>query len=395
MPVKYLILVPDGAADDPIPDLDGRTPLQAARLPHFDRLAQRSRVGLARTIPDGMAPGSDVAMMSIMGYDPARYYTGRAPIEAVSMGIPLNRADVAFRCNLVTIQDDLLADYSAGEISTEEARVLIELLGEKLGTRRLEFYPGISYRHCMVWRDGSDDVHTTPPHDIQGQPFALHLPRGDGEGTLRGLIHDSMEILANHEINRRRHDQGRPPANAIWLWGQGRAPSLSIFASRFGLPGAAVAAVDLVRGLAKLAGLVAPVIPGATGNLETDYRAKGDAALAALETADFVFIHVEAPDEASHQGNLAGKIEALERIDADVLGPILDGAGRERLRMLILPDHRTPLALRTHAHGLVPFILYDSEQTLAGASEFSEAAAAETGVVVDEGHRLIEELLEA
>jgi len=394
--MKYVMLIPDGAADEPREELDGRTPLEAAETPEMDALAARGQVGLVRTVPAEMEPpGSDIACLSLLGYDPRRYYTGRGPLEAVSMGVELAPADVAFRCNLVTCGDDMtMGDYSAGEIPTRPAQHLIEIISDELGTPALRFYPGISYRHLLVWRDGPAETRTTPPHDIVGQPIAKHLPEGDGAETLRQLIYDSYEILSKLEVNRGLRDQGKNPANMIWPWGQGRPARMPAFALRWGVPGFAVAAVDLVRGIAKAAGLSAPEIHGATGNLSTDFGAKGSAAAEALERYGFVLVHVEAPDEAAHQGDVEKKVWALEQFDREVVGPIVAALGRFRdYRILVAPDHPTPISIRTHTKDPVPFLLAGSGIAADAADRFGETVAAESGVMVEEGHRLIERLL--
>jgi 2,3-bisphosphoglycerate-independent phosphoglycerate mutase len=390
--MKYVIAIPDGAADDPRPELDGKTPLEKARTPNMDALTREGRLGLVRTIPPGQSPGSDIAMLSILGYDPARYFTGRAPLEAASMGVTLDSRDVAFRCNLVTVEDDTLVDYSADEISTEEAHALMAVIREKLATRRIEFYPGVSYRNLMVWRDGSDDLRTVPPHDMMGQPIKPNLPTGDGEDMLRSLMEASRELLEDHGINKRRLDQGKRPANMIWFWGQGRSPNLPSLVLRFGVAGCAIAAVDLVRGIARLAGLAIPNVPGATGNLNTDFAAKGEAAVQALERYDLLLVHVEAPDEAAHHADPEAKVWAIEQVDEKVLGPIVQALRRTAHRILLLPDHRTTIESRTHEEGPVPFVLAGEGIRARGASKFCEAAAEETGIVVEQGHRLIEEL---
>lgn len=394
--MRYVLLIPDGAADEPRDELDGRTPLEAAETPNMDALAKQGCVGLVRTIPaEAETPGSDVACLSLLGYDPRRHYTGRGPLEAISMGVDLEPADVAFRCNLVTCGDDMtMVDYSAGQIPTPLAHELMDIVADDLGTAQLRFFPGISYRHLLVWRDGPADTHTTPPHDIMGEPIEKHLPQGDGAETLRQLIYDSYELLNGLDLNRRLRDQGRNPANMIWPWGQGRTMRLPSFALRWGVPGLAVAAVNLVRGIAKAAGLSAPEIPGATGNLETDFAAKGEAAAAGLERYGFVVVHVEAPDEASHQGDAEKKVWALEQFDREVVGPIIRTAERfKEFRILLAPDHATPISARTHTREPVPFALAGSGIEADAADHFSEAIAAESGLVVEEGHRLIERLL--
>jgi len=391
---RHVIVIMDGAADDPQPDLGGRTPLQAARMPNSDRTAREGICGLARTIPEEMEPGSDIATLSILGYDPLRYHTGRAPLEAAGLDLPLEAGDVAFRCNLVTSDGDTLIDYSGGEIPTNEARPLIARLNEKLGGSRLQFYPGVSYRHIMVWRDASPEVVTTPPHDIIGRRIEEYLPRGDGEKTLRSLIYDSLEILDSHDINKRRRDQGRNPANMIWLWGQGRKCELPSFGLAHGVTGLVVAAVDLVRGVARCAGLAAPDVPGATGNLDTDFAAKARFAIEALESYDFVLVHVEAPDEASHQGSPERKVWALEQIDREIVGPLLDRLqALPRSRFMVLSDHYTKISTRTHAREPIPFAV-SGGSARDQSEEFNEQNAASTGRFLEEGWRLPDLLFE-
>jgi len=394
--VKHILLVPDGMADRPLDELGGKTPMQVARKPNMDYLATNGQVGIVHTIPPGMDPGSDVAAMSLLGYDPRKYYTGRAPIEAAAMRIPLDAKDVAFRCNLVSSDGETMIDYSGGHVSTEEARELITLVNEKLGNGRISFYPGVSYRHIMVWRGGSPDVKTTPPHNIIGKPIKGYLPEGDGDQLLRGLMFDSLDLLDDHPINRRRRGEGKPPANMIWLWGQGFSLNLPGFFAKTGLTGAVIAAVDLVKGLGVAVGLDAPSVPGATGYLDTDYEAKADYALDALRERDFVLIHVEAPDEAGHNGDIDAKIEAIESVDKLVLGRLLDGLkGVKRFRILVVPDHVTPISIRTHAEDPVPFALFSSFEPGDGSVPFDERAVEETKLRVEEGFRLIDLLLES
>jgi len=393
--VKYILLVPDGMADRPLDELDGKTPMQVARKPNMDYLAANGRVGAVHTIPQGMDPGSDVAAMSLLGYDPRKYYTGRGPIEAVSMQIPLDPHDVAFRCNLVSSDGVTMMDYSGGHVSTEEARELMTLVNEKLGTSRISFYPGVSYRHIMVWRDGSPDVKTTPPHDIAGQAIADHLPDGDGDQTLRGLIFDSIDLLNDHPINRRRRDDGKKPANMIWPWGQGRSLELPDFLAKTGLTGAVVAAVDLVKGLGRAAGLKVVNVPGATGYLDTNFEGKAKYALDALKDRDFAFIHVEAPDEAGHIGDIDAKIEAIENVDRRLLGTLLEGLREvDRFRILVSPDHVTPISIKTHASDPVPFALFSSFEPAGTNLPFDERAIPETKLRVEEGFHLIDLLFE-
>ena len=390
---KSAILILDGASDQPQAALDGLTPLQAAKKPALDQLAREGICGLARMVPPDLTPGSVPAVLSILGYDPLQFNTGRAPLEAAAMEIPLNPEDVAFRCNLVSSDGERLLDYSGGEVSTEEAQTLIALVNERLGGRSIQFYPGISYRHLMIWRGGSPEVKLIPPHDIQGQPLKAHLPAGDGEQKLRSFIYDSLEILDGHEINHRRREQGKLPANMVWFWDQGRPLSLPSFPLRWGVTGAVIAAVDLVRGIGKCAGLTVIPVPGATGNLKTDFAAKGRAAVQALDRYDFVLVHIEAPDEASHQGDLAGKIWAIEQIDEHIAAPLAHRLAAAPSsgppgRLLALADHETRLSLRTHTREPVPFAL--SWPNPDEAEAFDEVNAAATGRRLEEGHRLIE-----
>lgn len=396
--MKYLLLVPDGAADDPLPELDGKTPLQAARTPYLDDLAKRGRVGSVHTVPEGMYPGSDVANMALLGYEPSRYYTGRGPLEAAALQVPLGPRDVAYRCSLVASDGENLVDYSAGHISTEEARTLMALVQERLGSRRFAFFPGVQYRHILRWTDGQLHVRTVPPHDIQGQPLAPHLPVGDGESDLRRLIFDSLELLDDHPINRRRRGEGLAPGNLCWPWGQGLATTLPDFFRTRGVAGAMITAVDLLRGLARCAGLRIVDVPGATGYIDTNYRGKAAYGLHALDTgADFLYLHIESPDESGHEGSIDHKIQSLEDIDRDVVGPLLDGfkERRQPFRLLVVPDHATPIALRTHRPGPVPFLLYDSRSEENSTLPYDERALEDTRLIVEEGHRLIDLLLKS
>ncbi len=397
--MKVAVLLGDGMADIPVDELGGRTPLEAARTPHLDALARKGTLGLARTVPDGFDAGSDVANLSVFGYDPAACYTGRAPLEAAAMGVDLGPGDVAYRLNLVTLLvgtgQVFMHDFSAGHITTGEARQVVETLADRLGQDGFEFYPGVGYRHLLVWRGGRADPATVAPHDIIGQPIADHLPRGEGADPLLHLITGSQIVLKDHPVNRDRAGRDLPQANSIWLWGQGHRPTLEPYRDRYGVSGAVVSAVDLLKGIARLAGLDAPDVPGATGYLDTDYEAKVAAALGALEAGEFVYLHVEAPDEAGHSGSVADKVRAIEDFDARVVGPVWEALGRrdEPFAILALPDHPTPVAHRTHTADPVPFALYrsGSDPDRPGGG-FSEAAAAATGVRVD-APRLLDHLL--
>lgn len=393
---KYAILVGDGMGDHPVPELGNKTPLEVAKTPYMDRVAQQGILGLVRTLPEGMHPGSDVANLSIMGYDPRRYYQGRGPLEAASMDIKLGLKDLAFRCNLVTVEDGIMLDYSGGRISSWEAKELVTSLQGELGGEEFDFYPGVSYRELLIWHRGPEGISTTPPHDITGQGVDHYLPSGPGSQTLRELMAIAGALLQDHPVNRRRKEQGEPPANAIWPWGQGRKPSMPTLWKRFSLTGVVISAVDLIRGMGRLAGLEPVAVPGATGYLDTNYRGKVEAGLQALRSGDFLYLHVEAPDEVSHEGNWRKKVQAIEDFDQQVVGPILEGlVSFEEWALLVLTDHLTPLSLRTHAHGLVPFALLRSSwaRNPISSRAFCEAEAKETGLIVLEGHRLIETLI--
>jgi 2,3-bisphosphoglycerate-independent phosphoglycerate mutase len=398
--VKYIILQGDGMADYPLEALQGKTPLEAARTPNMDWLAQRGVFGMAHVIPEGFAPGSDVGNMSILGYDPARYHTGRSPLEAASMGVALGPNDVAFRCNLVTLSgagDEVeMEDFAAGHISSAEARMLIDDIGRSLGGNGIEFFPGVSYRHLMVWRDGKQAMVTTPPHDIIGERIARYLPAGDGADRLLALMNASGRILAEHPVNRRRAENGQRKATSIWLWGQGRAPKLPPLTSRFGIKGGVISAVDIIHGLGVHAGLERIDVPGITGFLDTNYQGKGEYGVRSLDKNDFVFIHVEAIDEAGHMGDVQAKIKALEDFDEKVVGTVLKGMQyRTDWRALLMPDHPTAIALKTHVAEPVPFVLYSAaEPRDNGTVGYNERDAATTGIVAKEAFRLIEALIE-
>jgi 2,3-bisphosphoglycerate-independent phosphoglycerate mutase len=394
--LKYIFVVPDGMADLPLAELDGQTPMQAAKTPNFDALAEDALVGGVLTVPPGMYPGSDVANMSLFGYDPRKYYTGRGPIEAVAMGVPLNAKDVAYRCSLVHSDGTTMLDFSSGHITTEESKPLIELIGKKLGGRQYTFYPGVGYRHIMAWRDGKVDSKTTPPHDITDKPLADYWPQGDGEDQLKQLMYDSLEILDNHPINVARRDAGKAPGNMPWLWGQGYAPTIPNFLQTRGVSGAVISAVDVVRGLGRAAGMEVITVPGATGYIDTDYEAKARYALDALDRVDLVYVHIESPDESGHEGNIEHKIRSIEDVDKKIVGNLRAGMEkRGEYRMLIVPDHKTPISLKTHEEGQVPFLLYDSANPNRQSHfPFDERAVVEAKTQVDEGTRLMDMLLE-
>jgi 2,3-bisphosphoglycerate-independent phosphoglycerate mutase len=399
---KFIVLVGDGMADYRIDALDGRTPLEAARTPHLDRLAAAGQMGLVRTIPEGMEPGSDIANMSLLGYDPRRYHTGRAPLEAASLGVRLDPQDVAFRCNLVTLLEDdrgvlRMADYSAGHISTEDAREVIAALQERAVEGPLRLYAGVSYRHLLVWRAGRDDLQTTPPHDITGEPAEPHRRVYREAPPLQAFVERAAAVLAEHPVNRRRQAEGKRPANGVWLWGQGKAPSLPTLETLYGLRGAMISAVDLLKGLGVYAGLDPIAVPGATGYLDTNYRGKVEAALSALETGDFVYLHVEAPDEAGHEGSLEKKIQAIEDLDAKVVGPLIAGAVRfPDVRILVVSDHLTPVSVRTHVSDPTIFLLASLPlRTGANPSgrNFCEKTAETEGLRLPSGEALFRKLI--
>lgn len=393
--MKYIILVGDGMADYPIKELDNRTPLEVARTPNMDFIAQHGRLGRIKTIPDKMLAASDVANISILGYNPEEFYTGRGPLEAANLGIDLEEDDVAFRCNLITVSQDILVDYSAGHISSKEAKILMKFIDEHLGTNRIKFYPGVSYRHLMVAKRGQEehlqDLICQPPHDIIGQSVSKNLPQGENAPILIKLMQDSRKLLENHEINQVRIDLRENPANMIWLWGQGRKPAMPKFFDKYGLTGSVISAVDLIKGLGKILGLEVINVPGATGYYDTDYEGKAKAALKSLEDKDFVFVHVEAADEASHNGDLREKITAIERFDTLLVGTILKAFKRKKnFRLLVLPDHATPLSVRTHVADIVCFGIFGKDIVGKGFLKYSESQAEKSNFYFEKGYELME-----
>lgn len=405
--MKYVVVVGDGMADYPIEQLQGKTPLMVAKTPNLDWMARRGLLGLVKTVPHGFTPGSEIANLSIFGYDPHQYYKGRGPLEAASLGIRLGKDDLAFRCNLVTLSTEdtnvFMEDFAAGHISDEEAKEIIEDLDRAMGREGVRFYPGVSYRHLMVMKDGSLDysdletLELVPPHDIIGQEITSYLPekRGAGERILE-LMTKAQQLLEKHQVNLIRKRKGLRPANAIWLWGQGKSPQMVTLKERFGIDGYVVSAVHLIKGIGLLAGLEVLQVPGITGYLDTNYTGKAEYALKALERKDFVYVHVEAPDEASHMGDLRLKIEAIEAFDEKVVGTLLKGLNSFRdLKLMVLPDHPTPLSLRTHAADPVPFVIYSSQDQPNKYAErsFDEISASQSGVFFEKGYELIEHFL--
>lgn len=401
--IRFVIVEGDGMAGEPASELGGRTPLESARTPNLDCMASRGILGLTRTIPRGFPPGSDIGTMSVLGYDPRRYHTGRSPIEAAAMGVELGPSDVAFRMNLVTCEVgedglEVLADFTAGHVAGEEAAELVAALGAELGGDGIEIYRGVSYRHLLVWRGGQAGMRTTPPHDITGRPTGPELPVGPGADVLRELMERGRRILADHPVNRARIARGEKPANAIWLWGQGRRMEMPTLRDRFGVEGSVISAVDLVNGLGILAGLKRIEVPGATGFTDTNYRGKADYGLRALAEREFLLLHVEAPDECGHMGDAGAKVRAIEDLDEKVVAPLLEGlraAGGE-WRVLVTADHATPCTLRTHSADPVPFCLYTSEHDGRGggtARAYSEKDARDRGIFIAEAHTIIERLV--
>lgn len=399
--MKYIIVLCDGMADEPLEKLGGETPLEAAVTVNMDRLARDAEIGMVRTVPEGMAPGSDTANLSVIGYDPKKYYTGRSPLEALSVGVDMTPSDVSFRCNLVTLSEEgdtyeerRILDHSSGEITTQEAAILLNALKEGLKREGYEFYVGTSYRHLLVWKNGKVR-ELTAPHDILTKRIGDYLP---SDPVLREMMEKSYAILKDHPVNRARKEKGLNPANSVWFWGAGTRPMLTSFEKKNQVKGAMISAVDLLKGIAVGADMYNITVEGANGGLHTNYAGKANAAVKALteEGYDFVYIHIEAPDEMGHQGNIEDKIEAIERIDAQIIGPVADKlreAG-EAFRMLVLPDHPTPIRLRTHTDSPVPYLLYDSTQKVEGKESYCEKTAEQTGIFQEKGHELLKHLLE-
>jgi 2,3-bisphosphoglycerate-independent phosphoglycerate mutase len=388
--MKYAILLGDGMADVPLPELGGKTPLEHANTSNMDYIAKHGRCGLAKTVPDGMPAGSEIANMSILGYAPEKYYTGRGPLEAASMGVTLAEGEIAFRCNLITVADGAIADYSAGHITSEEAAELIASIDESLSTDRIRFHAGISYRHLMVTDGIGASAVCTPPHDVLGEPMESQMPEGEDCVLLCDLIRGSEAVLRGNRVNEKRIRAGKNPATNIWLWGQGKAPSFPSFEAMFGITGSMISAVDLLKGLAIYAGMDVIEVPGATGYLDTNYAGKADYAVKTLEDRDFVYVHVEAPDEAGHAGDVDAKVQAIEDFDEKVVGRVLDRCSD--CVIMVLPDHPTPIPLRTHTADPVPFAIYGK-----GADDvisFDERSAAEGSYGLRVGSDLLRMMIE-
>lgn len=398
--MKYLVLLCDGMADTPVPALDGKTPMEAAKKPNMDALAKNAVVGLAKTVPDGMKPGSDVANLSAMGYNPADCYTGRSPLEAASIGVDLKASEYAIRCNLVTLSDEenyedkTMVDYCSDDISTEEADVLVRFLQKHL-PESISLYTGVSYRHCLVWDNTNDDIgELTPPHDISDKKVTEYLPDSEKAGVLLDLMKKSYDLLKDHPVNLERIKNGRRPANSMWFWGQGRRAALEPFLDKNGVKGAAISAVDLIKGIGILAKMDVIEVEGATGYIDTNFDGKAEACIKAFESNDLVYVHVEAPDECGHRGETENKVRAIEIIDEKILKPVKDALEKMGdYRIMILPDHPTPLAIKTHTSVPVPFMIYDSTLKVSGVETFSEAEAEATGIYLDHGYMLMEQFL--
>lgn len=404
--MKYLVMLGDGMADYPVDELGNLTPLQKANKPNMDRMAKYSEIGLVKTVPDHLnPPGSDIANMSVLGYNPDVYYTGRSPLEAVSMGINLADDDIAIRCNLVTLSDEdnyedtTMVDYSSDEITTAESRELIKFLGEKLSTNNIKFYPGISYRHCVVLKhQKNEDMKFTPPHDISGRKISEYTPKGEVGLCLFELMKKSRELLKDHPINLKRIEKGLHPATSIWLWGQGRKPAFDSFEKMHSIKGAVISAVDLVKGLGLCAEMCVPDVEGVTGNIHTNFEGKANAAIDFYKKGgEFVYLHVEAPDECGHRKEIFNKVKSIEYLDLKILAPIIeyfDKSGDD-YKILVMPDHPTPLSIMTHTHEPVPFMIFDSRNVNEKSEEasYDEKYASSTNIFFDKGYQLIDHFL--
>lgn len=397
--MKYLVVLFDGMADYPVPELGGKTPLEAADTPNIDRLAKTATVGLVKSVDDGMKPGSDVANLSILGYDPKKYYTGRSPLEAGSIGIDMKTTDVSLRCNLVTLTDEknyedkTILDYCADDISSEDAEVLVNFLAEKLNNEEFTFYNGVSYRHCLIWDNGTTDVGTlTPPHDITGKPIKEYIPNHPNAEKLYDLMKKSYDLLKDHPLNLERIKNGKRPANSIWLWGEGVRAQLDDFKEKYGLKGSMISAVDLLKGIGKFAGMNVVQVDGVTGYIDTNFEGKAQAAIEEFKNGqDFVYIHVEAPDECGHRNEIDNKVKAISIIDKTILGPVTDYLRTQGdFKVLVTPDHATPLSLMTHTNDPIPFFMYDSTKEAEGVDGFCEKTAAETGLFIQPGFTIME-----
>ncbi len=396
--MKHILILADGMADWPIKELDGKTPMEAAKKPVMDFLASRGEIGLVQTVPEGMSPGSDTANLSVLGYNPKKYYTGRSPLEAVSIGADMASGDVCFRVNFVTVTEDepylekTILDHSADEVSTEEAAELLKVIEEAFGDEMKKFFTGVSYRHALIMSSGSTNVNLTPPHNILGKKVTDYMPKGDNGDFFSDMMIKSYDLLKDHPVNLKRKEKGLRPANSVWPWGEGTKPELDAFEDLFGKKGAMISAVDLLKGIAIAADMKSIDVEGVTGNIHTNYQGKVEAALKVLEDgADFVYIHIEAPDECGHQGDIENKVKAIELIDEKVLKPVVEYFETKGLafKIALLPDHPTPIELRTHTNEAVPYFIYNSDKVMKTEYAFSEAGARESGRLIEKGHEFM------
>ena len=398
--MKYVVVLYDGMADYPVPQFDGKTPMMLAKKPNFDSLAKKGTVGLVKTVPDGMKPGSDVANMSVMGFDPSIYYTGRSPLEAASIGVDLKATDVTLRCNVVTLSDEenyadkTMVDYCADDISTEEAEKIIATVQEHFGNDIYKFYSGVSYRHCLVWDNGTTDLgNMTPPHDISGRVVGEYLSTSPNAEKLVAMMKESYELLKDHPVNKKRIAEGKAPANSIWLWGEGSKPALSNFEETYGVKGSVVSAVDLLKGIGICAGMSTPEVEGATGYIDTNFEGKAQAAISEFERGqDLVYVHVEAPDECGHRAELENKVLSIELIDKKILSPVYEylRSSGDDFKIMVLPDHPTPIRLRTHTITPVPFMIFSSIEDCVGVDRFDEDNCEKVGRYIPNGYTLMD-----
>ncbi len=400
--MKYAVVLYDGMADYPVPALGGKTPMEVAKKPYLDKLARYGKIGKVKTVSEGLKPGSDIANMSVLGYNPRECYTGRSPLEAVSIGVDMLDSDIIFRCNLVTLSDEesyadkTMIDYSAGDISTEEAREIIKSVQEHFGNDIFAFYGGVAYRHCLVWHGGTLDLgKMTPPHDISGKVIGEHLSKSENAKELVKMMEESYGFLMEHPVNKARIAKGERPANSIWFWGEGTKPSLPDFKEKYGVEGSIISAVDLLKGIAKCANMAAPEVEGATGYIDTNFDGKAQCAIAELESKDFIYIHLEAPDECGHRNEPENKVKAIELIDEKILGAILPELEKyEDYKVLILPDHPTPIVTMTHAADAVPYLIYQkSKHADNGVESFTEKTAEQFGDYVEVGYTLMDRFI--
>lgn len=402
--MKHIVILCDGMADYPLEQLGGETPMSKAHKPNMNSLAEKGSVGLVRTVAEDLNPGSDVANLSVLGYDPKEYYSGRSPLEAASIGINLSDTDVTFRCNLVTLSDEpnyedkTILDYCADDISSKEAHQIIDAVKKEFDNTDFSFYKGVSYRHCLVWKNGTANLGTlTPPHDITGKPIKEYIPNHPNAKPMLDMMKASCDVLKNHPINKQRVEQGKRPANAIWLWGEGKKKPLAPFKEKFGLDGAIISAVDLLKGIGKLAEMEVVEVEGVTGYIDTNFEGKAQAAIDVLRGGrDFVYVHIEAPDECGHRAETENKIKAIELIDEKIIAPIVQAMEQNKFdfKVAVLPDHATPISLRTHTSDPVPFLFYSSiREYSSGVLNFSEAQAKQTGILIQKGPELMEKFI--